>query len=191
MTTELDPKERRILLEIARRTLQDACRGEKPAPLKLEDYPPALREIESAFVTLTKKGTLRGCVGSIEASQPLVQEVRERAIGAGFQDYRFPPLTVSELDQIEIEISRLTKPQRLEYETPQELLEKLHPGKDGVILRHSYHRATFLPQVWDQLPDKELFLSRLCLKMGLTENAWKQHHLEVEIYHVEHFQEEP
>ena len=190
MTRELSREERGILLNLARQTLRQALQGEKPASIDLDAFPPALREQAAAFVTLTKEGALRGCVGSIEAAQPLVKEVRDRALGAAFQDFRFPPLGPSELDQVQIEISRLTAPSKLDYSSAEDLLDKLRPGIDGVIMRHQGRRATFLPHVWEQLPDKELFLSRLCLKMGLRENAWKDQHCDVLVYQAEHFQEE-
>ncbi len=126
----------------------------------------------------------------MEAYQPLVEDVREHAAGAALQDYRFPPLEPGELDWLEIEISRLTSPQPLPYNTSDELVKKLRPGIDGVILRDGLHRATFLPQVWEKLPDPAVFLDHLCAKMGASSNLWRYKPLQVYIYQVEEFHEE-
>ncbi len=116
-------------------------------------------------------------------------DVRDRALGAAFQDPRFPPVTEVEIPDLRIEISRLTKPRKISYLSAEELLQLLTPGKDGVIIKDDSRRATFLPQVWDQLPDPETFLGRLCLKMGLNESAWMGSNLDVEVYQVEKFGE--
>ena len=189
MTNSLSQAEQQILLETARNAIRQKLQKEQLIPLDLEKYPLRLLEKGACFITLRKKGVLRGCVGSIEAIQPLIQDVRDRAVAAAFQDYRFSPLTFPELEEIQIEISRLTTPSRLEYSTLDDLIRKLQPEVDGVILRYQSRRATFLPQVWEQLPTPELFLSRLCLKMGLDESIWKQGVLQVETYQVEKFQE--
>ena len=189
MTKELSRDEREILLKTARQAIKNRAKGEKTSRLNLDEYSPIMREKGACFVTLTIKGVLRGCVGSLEATQPLLMDVQERAIGAAFNDPRFPSLTLAELDSVQVEISRLTKPEVLEYSSAQDLQEKLRPGIDGVILRHQSHRATFLPQVWEQLETPELFLSQLCLKMGFDSSAWKNTRLLVEIYQAEKFSE--
>ena len=122
-------------------------------------------------------------------TQPLVEDVREHAIAAAQQDYRFPPVQESELMHILIEISRLTAPNSLEYSSPQDLLEKLQPGRDGVILRDGWKRATFLPQVWEKVHSKEEFLDQLCRKMGAVGDHWRRKHLEALTYQVEEFHE--
>jgi AmmeMemoRadiSam system protein A len=187
MAKKLTAAEGQILLAAARQAIQDHLAGTVPLPLDLQDYPSGIREPGACFVTLTKNGILRGCIGSLEATQPLIKDVQERAVGAAFQDPRFPALTPGEFPDLQIEVSHLTRPENLVYSTPQDLVGKLRPGIDGVILRHNFRRATFLPQVWDQLPETELFLGRLCLKMGLDPMAWKEHHFEVEIYQAEKF----
>ncbi|MBI3739281.1 MAG: AmmeMemoRadiSam system protein A, partial [Chloroflexi bacterium] len=131
----------------------------------------------------------RGCIGALEPYQPLAQDVREHAIAAALEDPRFPPVTASELDQIEVEVSRLTVPERLEYKDSEDLLAKLHPNIDGVVLRDGLHRATFLPQVWEKIPDKAEFLDNLCYKMGAAPGTWRHKHLDVLIYQVEEFHE--
>ncbi len=190
MTRKLSREEQGILLQTARTTIEQALKRQDLPVLKLGDFPPSLQEPGACFVTLTKSGELRGCVGSIEASQPLILDVRDRAISAAFEDPRFPPLSEKELGEVQIEISILTKPEKLPINSPAELPGLLRPGIDGVILKHHYRRATFLPQVWEKLPQPELFLDRLCQKMGLPQDTWRQAHLEVEIYQVEEFSEE-
>jgi AmmeMemoRadiSam system protein A len=185
----LSPEERKELLNIARQSLEKAVRGEQLPSLQLELMPKAFRQPGVVFVTLTIHGELRGCVGALEAYQTLVEDVREHAIAAALQDYRFPPVNPEELDKIHIEISRLTPPELLEYNDSQELLKRLRPGVDGVILKDGWKRATFLPQVWEKIPDPANFLGNLCLKMGVAPNLWRQKKLEVFIYQVEEFSE--
>ena len=189
METNLTGEERLILLQLARQAITEAVRGLPAAPLDAQNLPAALLQPGASFVTLTMGGELRGCIGALEAYQSLVEDVREHAIGAASQDYRFPPVDPSELDKLEIEISRLTSPEPLRYDTSDELLELLCPGIDGVILRDGLHRATFLPQVWEKLPDPAVFLDHLCAKMGASPNLWRYKPLKVYTYQVEEFHE--
>ena len=189
MEDQLSPQERSILLELAREALEHAVQGRALPPLDLDCLPPRLREPGATFVTLTRKGQLRGCIGALEASQPLAIDVREHAVSAGLHDYRFSPLESGELSEVEIEVSRLTAPRDLDYETPEELLMGLRPGVDGVILRDGFQRATFLPQVWEKLPNKVDFLEHLCLKMGAMPDLWCKKKLHVQTYQVEEFHE--
>jgi len=187
MTKKLTSQEGQILLRAARQAIRNHLNGESIPKLDLENYSTGLSGDGASFVTLTLHGVLRGCIGSIEASQPLVNDVQDRAVGAAFNDPRFPKLKPEEYPEIKIEVSRLTPPEKLQYSSPDDLLEKLQPGIDGVILRKNLNRATFLPQVWEGLPDPEQFLGRLCMKMGLDSAAWRNQHLDVEIYRVEKF----
>ena len=189
MTREISAAEKQILLKTARQAVEMTLKGEELPPLNREELPPNLLEPGACFVTLTKAGQLRGCVGSIEAVQPLIQDVRDRAVGAAFGDPRFPSVTAPELEDLEIEVSILTSPEPLFYDTPKDLVRKLRVGVDGVILKGQYRRATFLPQVWQNLPDPELFLARLCQKMGLAPDAWRVNKMGVDIYQVEKFSE--
>ncbi|NQS91660.1 MAG: AmmeMemoRadiSam system protein A [Chloroflexi bacterium] len=190
MTNHISPEMGQILIKTVRQTLEIRLKVEKIDLLDLEGIPSELNEQGASFITLTKQSQLRGCVGSIEATQPLIQDVQERAIGAGFEDPRFPPITEAELPEIRIEVSLLTKPEPLDYQSPDELVKKLRPGIDGVILKHQYRRATFLPQVWEQLPKTEIFLDRLCQKMGLDPAAWRTIQMQVEVYQVVKFIED-
>ncbi len=189
MEDKLTSQEKQTLLQIARQSLELAVRGQKLTPLDKSAWTPRLGEIGASFVTLTVRGNLRGCIGALEPYQPLGDDVREHAIAAALEDPRFPPVQPKELDQIEVEVSRLTVPTRLEYRDTDDLLAKLRPNVDGVILRDGFRRATFLPQVWEKIPDKAEFLTELCYKMGAAGNVWRQNHLEVLIYQVEEFHE--
>jgi AmmeMemoRadiSam system protein A len=185
----LTDAERQVLLRLARSAIEAALKGGHPPAPDLRSMPPALKENGASFVTLTVEGVLRGCIGALEAHQPLAQDVWEHAIAAAFQDPRFPPVEGDELAGIRIEISRLTAPQPLEYSNSEELLAMLRPHIDGVILKDGYRRATFLPQVWEKIPDAAEFLEHLCQKMGAPANLWRTKTLQVLIYQVEDFHE--
>lgn len=180
-------EEKNVLLKLAREALEKGVCGQPLAPLDLSALPPRLRENGASFVTLTRQGELRGCIGTLEARIPLAEDVREHAIAAALEDYRFPPVEPEELPEIEIEISRLTAPVPLEYQEPEDLVHCLTPYEDGVVLKSGFRRATFLPQVWEKIPDPVVFLSYLCQKMGAAPDLWQRKKLEVLIYHVEEF----
>jgi uncharacterized protein len=189
MDDPLTDEEKQTLLRLARTALERGVHGAALPPLDLDAMPPHLRAHGASFVTLTRRGELRGCIGALEASQPLAVDVCEHAVAAALQDPRFEPVHPDELPGIDVEVSRLTAPQDLEYRDPLDLLEKLRPGLDGVILRDGRRRATFLPQVWEKLPDKAEFLDHLCAKMGASPEAWRNRHLQVQTYQVEEFHE--
>jgi len=142
------------------------------------------------FVTLKIHGRLRGCIGNLTATESVSEGVRRNAINAAFSDPRFKPLSAEELGQTEIEVSILTEPRPLEYRDGEELINKLRVNVDGVIIRKGYASATFLPQVWEQLPRPEDFLAHLCMKAGLPADAWKDPELEVSTYQVQYFEEQ-
>jgi AmmeMemoRadiSam system protein A len=190
MSTQFIPDiDRTVLLEIARKSIELASNGKRLPTVDLNKYPDILRNDGASFVTLTINGALRGCIGTLEAYQPLILDVVEHAVAAAVDDFRFHPVRPEEVSSISIEISVLTKPVRLNYSGLDDLLDKLEPGKDGVILKDGRMRATFLPQVWEQLPDKNEFLSHLCSKMGASSGLWKIKNLEVFTYQVEEFHE--
>ncbi len=186
----LSGQNRLVLLKIAREAIEAAAQKRPLPSLELDQYPVELREIGTSFVTLTEKGRLRGCIGGLEASMPLIQDVQEHAAAAAVEDYRFPPVRPNEVSRLHIEISRLTPPRPLEYQSPEELETLLRPEIDGVIITDGLHRATFLPQVWEKLPAVEDFLDHLCQKMGAAHDFWKRKHLDVSTYQVEAFEEE-
>ena len=189
MQDELSHVEKQTLLHMAREALEHGVRGKKLPPLDHDSLSMSLREHGAAFVTLTINDQLRGCIGALEAYQPLAQDVREHTIAAALEDPRFPPVREDELNRIKIEVSRLTRPLPLEYNDAADLLSKLRPHVDGVILSDGHRRATFLPQVWEKIPQPADFLNYLCNKMGLSETAWRTKHLEVFIYQVDEFHE--
>jgi len=182
----ISPEEKRQLLTLARQAIAGRLAG-KEVPLP---EAPALRQPAACFITLKKSGMLRGCIGNLQAADTLAASVRRNAQAAAFDDSRFPPLTGEELADVEIEISLLSAAKPLDYSDADDLCQKLRPGIDGVILRSGPRGATFLPQVWEQLPTAELFLSHLCLKAGLAASFWRSGHPEIAIYQVEHFSEE-
>lgn len=188
-TNSLSPENKQILLRLARQVLTAAVRREPPPAINLADQPTELEAYGASFVTLTRRGELRGCIGALEAYQSLIEDVIEHAIAAGLQDFRFPPVQPHELDEIEIEISCLTSPEPLAYSSAQDLIQKLQPGTDGVVLQDGWRRATFLPQVWEKLPEPEQFLNQLCHKMGLAPDSWRFKKLKVFTYQVEEFRE--
>jgi uncharacterized protein len=185
----LSSEDRMSLLALARQAIHQAVSGEELEPIEVIKLSPCLQEVGTAFVTITIGGVLRGCIGGLEATRPLAEDVQEHAAAAALNDYRFHPLTFDEVDQIKIEISRLTPLQPVQYTSPDELLEFLTPFVDGVVVRDEYRRSTFLPQVWEKLPDPEDFLNHLCTKMGGPYDLWRIKPLQVWIYQVEEFHE--
>lgn len=149
-----------------------------------------LKEKQGTFVTLKIKGQLRGCMGNLTSSDTIVEGIKRNAITAALHDPRFAPLSPEELVATDIEISVLSMPQSLAYEDGHDLVAKLRPGVDGVIIKKGLAGATFLPQVWEQLPRPEDFLAHLCHKAGLPMNAWQDGELEVSIYQAQYFHEE-
>jgi len=180
------------LLWLARETIgrQLGMEAREPGPdiaTRLLDQ--ALGHKRGTFVTLKEHGELRGCIGSLAAIDSIVEGVKRNALHAAFDDSRFRPVEKNELAAIEVEISILTEPTLLAYASAEELLRILQVGIDGVILRKGVQGATFLPQVWEQLPEPRDFLSHLCRKAGLPAEAWRSGGLEVSTYRVQYFEE--
>jgi AmmeMemoRadiSam system protein A len=188
----LTDKQGQLLVRLARETI--AARlglseaGSKKIPASdLTD--PVFQEKRATFVTLKIKKQLRGCIGCLTPSETILEGIQRNAINAALNDPRFPALTGPELEQAEIEISILTNPQKLDYADGNDLLNKLRRDIDGVIIGQGMARATFLPQVWEQLPRTEDFLAHLCIKAGLSPDEWQRGELEVSIYQVQYFHE--
>jgi AmmeMemoRadiSam system protein A len=182
-----------VLVRLARKTIAD----------KLKDDPEHSADVElqaelrdqcfqtrcGTFVTLKIKGKLRGCIGSLTSGEALSENIRRNALNAAFHDPRFSALSKEELNRADIEISILSEPQELAHRNGSDLIAKLRPHIDGVIIRKGPASATFLPQVWEQLPQPEDFLSHLCLKAGLSSDDWQRGELEVSTYQVQYFEE--
>jgi len=182
---EFTPQEKKYLLDLARETLETAVIG-KDKPTVKPDIP-KLSQNYGCFVTLNSLGHLRGCIGNIEPIKPLYSSVIDNTVNAAFYDPRFTKVKASELVDIKIEISVLTKPEPLESKSPDDLLAKLAPFEHGVILKSGSRQSTFLPQVWEQLPDKVIFLEHLAMKAGMEKDEWKR--AEVWVYRAVHFSE--
>jgi AmmeMemoRadiSam system protein A len=188
-TDRLTEEEGRLLLHVARQTIEQELFVRKEPKKSDSDLPPKFSEHRGTFVTLTMGGNLRGCIGHIIPQESLIEGIKVNAINAAFRDPRFPSLTKEEWKKVEIEVSILTDPKPLSYSDANDLLKKLRPGIDGVIIKKGSHQATFLPQVWEQLPSKEKFLNHLCFKAGLDRDAWRKGDLEVSTYQVQAFEE--
>lgn len=158
------------LLPIARASIA----RELNRPHAASETAPWLHEPGACFVTLTQRGQLRGCIGSLEARRTLLADVKANAVAAAFHDPRFPPLSVTELAHTEVEVSLLSPMQALAFASEIEALAQLRPGIDGVVLEFGARRSTFLPQVWEQLPDVEEFMAHLKRKAGLPANFWAE-----------------
>ncbi|MEG3641038.1 AmmeMemoRadiSam system protein B [Magnetococcus sp. PR-3] len=149
---------------------------------------PMFEQPGATFITLTKNGQLRGCIGSLQAHRTLADDLLANGVSAALKDPRFPAVTREELDDLRVEVSLLTEPVKLVYSDTQDLLHKLKPGVHGVILSMGMRRGTFLPQVWEQLPTTEQFLNHLCKKAGLDGQCWKNNP-EISVYTVEKVKE--
>jgi AmmeMemoRadiSam system protein A len=181
-----------LLLKLARQNILDEFEKKSTglAELKTKVSKTILQENRGTFVTLHKKGELRGCVGNIEPVKTIFESIKDNARHAAFHDTRFSPLGFDELCNTVIEVSILTAPEKIEYIGSKDLIAKLRPDIDGVIIQKGCHSATFLPQVWQQLKDPESFLGHLCMKAGLSSNEWQNGDLSVSTYQVQLFEEE-
>ena len=168
----LDASLRRELLDLARASINYGLDNGHPLPVNVADYAQELQQERACFVTLNLHGSLRGCIGHLEAMQPLVKDVVDNAYAAAFRDPRFPPLEKREAKELEIHISILTPAHSLVFSSEAELLSLLRPGIDGVILEEGARRGTFLPAVWESLPDRKSFLQQLKVKAGLSPGYW-------------------
>jgi len=160
------------LLDLAKKSIQHGLQTGKPLLVNLADFPPELRKPCATFVTLNIKGKLRGCIGMLEARKPLAQDIADNAFSAAYRDSRFPPLDTSEFGHLNIHLSLLSNPEPVTFKDEQDLLDQLQPGVDGLILEEGGRRATFLPSVWESLPNKEEFLQHLIIKAGFPATYW-------------------
>lgn len=183
----LETATRAALLQVARESIRRCFAHDDPLPeAGIQD--PALQEHRATFVTLMLHHELRGCIGTFEAQRPLLQDVAHNARAAAFHDPRFKPLIPAELATVRIEISVLSHPEPFPARDRAELLLRLEPGRHGLILQEGARRATFLPTVWDSLPEPEDFLEQLLHKAGLRRDHWSDT-LRFSVYTTESFSE--
>lgn len=186
---EYTKEEKDFLLKLTRRTIEHFFDAKEKLKIADEEVPfDQLKEKRAAFVTLTQNNNLRGCIGSLEPAIPLYEEIIDKSFSAAFRDPRFIPLAKEELAKTKIHISILTVPRPLSFQDQQDLLRKLIPKKDGVVLKKGINSATYLPKVWEELPAKEDFLTSLCHKAGLPIDTWKKK-IEVLTYQTVDFSE--
>lgn len=183
-----DESDDQLLLGIARQSIRHGLTAGRALPVDKAQYPAALQVPLASFVTLHARNQLRGCIGHLEAIQPLVVDVAENAFSAAFRDPRFSPVTPPELDDLTLHISVLSKPEAIAFTNEDDLIRQLRPGIDGLILRDAGHRGTFLPSVWESLPKPGDFLTQLKAKAGLSPNYWSDA-IEVDRYTTESFGE--
>jgi len=181
--------DKKILIDIAKAAILEELTGKKIIDREqlLQQYPELGRD-GAVFVTLNENHQLRGCIGSIIAHQPLIDDLIHNAKSAAFSDPRFRPLSKDEFDKLDIEISILTPPKRVEYRDVDELRKIIRVGVDGVIIRKGNHQATYLPSVWEQIPDFDLFFYHLCQKAGIDGNCLSMHP-EVYVYQAKKIKE--
>lgn len=168
----LNDNERQALRAIARASIRHGLQHGRVLSVDVRTLPPALQENAATFVTLEITGELRGCIGTLEAQQPLAVDVARNAFSAAFRDSRFPPLSPAEESRLDIHISVLSAATPMTVRDEADLLRQLRPGIDGIVLSEGGRRATFLPGVWEQLPDPRDFIAHLKRKAGLPANHW-------------------
>lgn len=181
---EFQTAERKILIQAARDSILRGLAHENSYTININQYAEQLRQPRACFVTLHINNRLRGCIGSLLAHQPLILDVIQNANNAAFKDPRFPPLTADEYPDLTLEISVLSAPQAMHFTSEEDLLQQIRPGIDGLILSDNGHRGTFLPSVWEQLPERSDFLKHLKSKAGLPTNYWSNT-IQIENYTAE------
>ena len=162
------------LLDLAKSSIQHGLQTGRPLKINLADFPSELTEHRATFVTLQKHHQLRGCIGMLEAVRPMAEDIAENAFLAAFKDPRFPPLADDEFGELVIHLSILTPAEPVSFTSEQNLITQLQPGIDGLILEEGRRRGTFLPSVWEQLPEPEQFLRHLKQKAGLAPDYWSE-----------------
>lgn len=182
----LSDSDRATLLEIARHSIAYGLQHGHAVPVTAGDYSQALRENKASFVTLKINDELRGCIGTLQAHRPLVEDVAENAFAAAFRDPRFPKLTQDEYARLQYHISILSTPEPIKFKDEEDLLTQLRPNVDGLVFLDGFYRGTFLPQVWESLPDPKQFLRHLKHKAGLPPDYWSNT-LRIQRYTVEEF----
>ena len=178
--------QRKSLIQLAHSAIIYGLKNGQPLLINPDNFEQDLKEMRACFVTLHLDGQLRGCIGSLEAHQPLIDDINHNAFSAAFRDPRFLPLSESEFNNISISLSILTPPSKIEFSSEADLLKQIRPGIDGLIIEDMERRGTFLPSVWEQLPDKSDFLLHLKMKAGLPPQYWSDT-LQISRYETESF----
>jgi len=168
----MNKEQQHYLLDLAKKSILHGLQTGKPLAVDVAALPPELQAPAATFVTLHKQGELRGCIGMLQATRPLAEDIADNAFAAAFRDYRFPPLTADEFEQLDIHLSILTPPEPIAFRSEADLIAQLRPGVDGLIIEEGARRGTFLPSVWEQLPDARQFLRHLKQKAGLPADYW-------------------
>mgnify|MGYP000152544415 CR=1 FL=1 len=168
----LTDKQHQLLTDIARKSIKHGLEKGTPLAINITEIPEDLTVARASFVTLEKHGQLRGCIGMLEARRPLIEDIAYNSFAAAFSDPRFPPLIEDELNDLNIHLSILSPSEPIPCRSEAELIEQLRPNIDGLILDDGQHRATFLPSVWESLPNPIDFIHQLKIKAGLSENYW-------------------
>lgn len=184
----ISEKEGNSLVYLAIKSIEEYLKNKKS--VYLEEIPfENWKKKGASFVTLERKdtGQLRGCIGSIIPHQPLYKDVIHNAIAAATKDPRFVPVDLNELPILKTKVSVLSYPAKLEYKDPDDLLSKIKPYEDGLILKLGEYQGTFLPDVWQQIPNIEEFLSHLCMKAGLPPNCWYKYNPDIYVYKTKVF----
>ncbi|MGJ0485799.1 MAG: AmmeMemoRadiSam system protein A [Methylomicrobium sp.] len=166
------PQQKQILLDLAKNSIRHGLHTGKPLKIDPADFPQELLEPRATFVTLHLNHELRGCIGMLKAVRPLAEDIAENAFAAAFRDHRFSPLTAEEFELLEIHLSILTPPEPIPFSSEEDLLAQLRYGIDGVIIEEGGRRGTFLPSVWEALPNPKQFLKHLKQKAGLPADYW-------------------
>ena len=176
--------DKKAVLALVEQAILYGLNHQSPLQVDLTDYPEALREERACFVTLHIGKHLRGCIGSLVAHRPLAEDLTHNAFAAAFEDPRFPPLSHEEVEQLRIHVSVLSQSEPMHFSSEADLLNQIRLGIDGLILSEGPYRGTFLPSVWEELPDKKLFLAHLKMKAGLSADYWSDT-LRIDRYTVE------
>ena len=184
--TGLCEEEHILLRQVAFEAVEYGIKLGKHLPVETSRYPAPLQNPGASFVTLKIAGQLRGCIGSLEAYQPLVNDVAYNAYAAAFSDPRFRPVSGDEAENLEFHISVLSPAVPMAFDSEEDLLEQIRPGIDGLVLEEGQNRGTFLPAVWESLPDKKGFLQHLKQKAGLPQDYWSES-IKVSRYTTESF----
>lgn len=169
---KLSKEDQQTCLQVARESIQHGLQQGTALRVNHHDYSIDLQQQLASFVTLHINEKLRGCIGALEAYQPLINDIAEHAYAAAFSDPRFTALDKNEFEQLDIEISVLGKPEPIIFENEEDLIKQIRPNIDGLIIEYGNNRGTFLPGVWEQLPDREEFLNHLKVKAGLPSQWW-------------------